>query len=302
MLGRTTTLIGSLIAIMAARTYLNIFNYHQFNAFLLVVIFALQYRAIMEERYSFSFCTGLTFACLVFSRLGSVTAVISILIYILDYFMSEGVTAKSVVKHIFAWFIGTVVGGAIFIVMLKAMGLWEAFVGNVFRLGDLATGDVDTSYNFMFLLRVLIFDNLKAMASGLLFLGAGIMVLIALSFILKHYQGDRRKKHFLWRMFGLLIGFFILGIALYQMVYAYDINPAENWIQMTTGPRFTIGVMYIFGFFAFAAHAARQTEESRRMRFYSLGVHDRGSHDCRFNTGTKHIVLGLWLMAPLFTM
>ena len=66
-LGEKTTLLGCLIAIMAMDTYLNIFNYHQLNAFLLTVIFCIEYKAIQKKNEKLSFVAGVLYMFLVFS-------------------------------------------------------------------------------------------------------------------------------------------------------------------------------------------------------------------------------------------
>ena len=50
-LGEIRTLIGLLLAIIASDTYLNIFNYHQFNVLLLVLILCFEFKAITSSLF-----------------------------------------------------------------------------------------------------------------------------------------------------------------------------------------------------------------------------------------------------------
>ncbi len=54
-LGDLQTLFGILIAIMASDTYLNIFNYHQFNVFFLILILGFEFKAVVEKKFQYSF-------------------------------------------------------------------------------------------------------------------------------------------------------------------------------------------------------------------------------------------------------
>lgn len=58
-LGDLQTLFGILIAIMASDTYLNIFNYHQFNVFFLILILGFEFKAVVEKKFKYSFVAGI---------------------------------------------------------------------------------------------------------------------------------------------------------------------------------------------------------------------------------------------------
>lgn len=291
-LGEKTTLLGCLIAIMAMDTYLNIFNYHQLNALLLTVIFCIEYKAIQKKNEKLSFVAGVLYMLLVFSRVGSVVAIVSCFLYVYDMVMNKS-DWKQFIKHAIGFAAGALLVCIVLVGVLFVCGYWEYFCNNIFRLKGIAS-DNSTSYGFSNLLSQLIGDNLKVMASGFIFYFAAAVLAGAF------HIGAKKANHKLQKVFFVLIGCFIGAIAIYQMRYAYDVNPAENWPQLTTGPRFVIGIMYVTAFFCYLAYAFRRDDHAKKMTLLVLAAYllvvltIAGS-----NTGTKHVVLAMWLIAPV---
>lgn len=293
VLGKRTVLLGSFIAVMAADTYLNIFNYHQFNAFLLTAIICLQYKAITDNKYKLSFAAGLTYMLLVFARVGSIVAIVTCFLYLYDVIMNEK-EWKIFGKHVCSYAAGCVIMFLISVLILFVTGTNEFFVNNIFRLGGIATTS-GNAYSFENLLYTLISDNLKAMATGFIFV-AGIF--ISGTGITIAYKKTKTKMK---KVCSVLLAIVIVVVTVYEMQFAYDINPAEPWPQMTTGPRVTIGIMYVIAFIYYISNAFKDSEMCRKRTIIAISGYliviltIAGS-----NTGTKHTVLGLWVMAPVF--
>lgn len=291
-LGELTVLAGSLFAVICADTYLNIFNYHQWNAFLLTAILCLEYKAMTEGKMKCSFWAGVLYILLVFSRVGSVSAAVTLGLYIY-YGAMYCRSLKEAGKQILSFGLGAGAGGLAGILALLGTGKLDDFIANIFRLGEIAS-DNSTSYGFRNLLKSLIGDNLKVIASGILFYGALGLIICGLHILAAKWE--TRMKKFVC----ILLGAFVTGVGLYQMYFSYGVNPAENWPQMTTGPRFLLGVLYVTAFLCFLAHAFKKDEHSGRMTILVISscmliiLTTAGS-----NTGTKHATMAMWLMAPV---
>lgn len=98
-LGDLQTLFGILIAIMASDTYLNIFNYHQFNVFFLILILGFEFKAVVEKKFKYSFVAGIFLTLVVFSRMGSITALVTCFIYVFSYLYNNE-DVKYFMKHL----------------------------------------------------------------------------------------------------------------------------------------------------------------------------------------------------------
>lgn len=292
-LGELCILAGSFLSIMAADTYLNIFNYHQFNAFLLTAIICLQYRAIIETNFKLSFWSGIIYILLVFSRIGSVVALVTFFLYLYDTVMHDR-EWKTFWKHLLAFAIGAGISLVIFIGILKIMEMENYFINNIFRLGNIAS-DNSTAYGFQNLLYTLISENLKVMASGFICVCSMLIAAVGMSIVFTSCNTKIKK------LFYSVLAIVILAVCVYEIYFAYNINPAETWPQMTTGPRFIIGVMYVLAFIYYAMNAFKKEEMNRKKTLIIISAYllviltIAGS-----NTGTKHIVLGLWIMGPIF--
>lgn len=291
LLGRIATLMGLCFASLGIGTYLNIFNYHQANVFFLLLIFACIYRAMFESKLRFSLLAGLAYSACVMARVGSVVALIALLLYAVMAIRREDVR-KMAWKHIGFFLIGTFAGALICLLPLIVTGGMDRFVNNIFRLKKIA-GDESTGYGFTTLLRGLISDNLRVMVSGFSFLFASVFTVVGSAILFS--KQDKASKRILYAIIALATIFF--GVV--QIVLAYHWIPTERWAQMTSGPRFTVGIFYICTWCLLLYTVIHEGEKSDRLLTVSLSalmlvvLCIAGS-----NTKTKHVVLAYWLIGP----
>lgn len=290
-LGELQTLLGILFSVMASDTYLNIFNYHQFNVFLLILILCFQFVAITREKRIYSFLSGICFGIIISARMGSITAIVTCFLYVFWYLVHDK-KAVFLRNHIFSFLAGAFLAFGGILILLTATGQLQYFMSNITRLSGLAASS-EGGYGMDSLWETFIFGNLDAVAIGAVYLAAFFVLVLGMSLILK--KTDPVK----YRIMRILIGAAAAGIAVYQMVYAYDMNPVPNWPQMTTGPAFIIGIFYVVTFLCLIFHlfgSERKNEIALIcvMAFMLPLLTIAGS-----NTGTKHVILGLWFIAPI---
>ena len=290
-LGEIQTLLGLLIAITASDTYLNIFNYHQFNVFFLILILCFQFLAITKEKIFFSALSGACFALVVFSRMGSITAIVSCFLFLLWYLLKEK-RVTFLLKNILSFLAGTVVISCAMLILLKSTGQLKYFISNIFRLSGLASSS-DGGYGMNSLWKTFITGNLDAIASGAIFLAAFLVLLIGTGLLFK--KGENVKQ----KVLSILLGAVIVGIAIYQMVYAYNVNQVPNWPQMTTGPSFVIGIFYVAAFFCLAYNLYGTGGKKEVALIAVMAVMLPLLTIAGSNTGTKHVILGLWIIGPI---
>ena len=292
-LGEIRTLTGIFLAVIASDTYLNIFNYHQFNVFLLVLILCFQFLAITKENLQFSVLSGICFATVVFSRMGSITAIVTCALYVYWYFIKNK-NIKYLVKHIGAFLCGAAAASAGFLLLLKATGQISYFMENILRLFGLASAS-SGGYSMDNLLSTFVGGNLRSLVAGAIYFG-GFFVLI-LGFGLVFRKGELIKKHIVSVMAGLAA----LGVALSLFRYAYIVNPVPAWPQMTTAPSFIIGIFYVITFLILCYHLYAQNGKREISLIAIMAIALPLLTIAGSNTGTKHVILGLWIIAPLVT-
>lgn len=291
-LGEVQTLFGIFIAVLASDTYLNVFNYHQFNVFLLILILICQYKAITEDKRIFSLFAGVFFTIVVCSRMGSVTAIVTCFLY-LFWYMCENKDIKFLLRHMGSFLAGTLGMGIVMAGVLLLSGQTAYFIANISRLFGLASSS-GGGYSMDNLWSTFIFGNLDAIASGFIFLSAGIVLVLGFGMIFTSKETEIKR-----RVFNILFGIVTVGVAGYQLIYAYDVNEAPNWPQMTTGPSFFIGLFYVITFFSIFYHLHAKDGKTE---IALIGVEAiilplltiAGS-----NTGTKHVILAFWCIAPI---
>lgn len=291
-LGELTVLAGCLFAVVATDTYLNIFNYHQFNMLMLTATLCLQYRALTDDRKAFSFLAGVCYMLAVFARVASVVVVVTCCLYLYHSAM-HGFPWKSTWKHLLYYAAGALAAGALVAGGMVLTGHMGTFVANIFRLSGIAA-DQSSSYGMNNLVEYLIRDNLDVIASGFLFYAAAGVLVCGINLILK--KCDTVLQRIILVLVGLLFG----AIALYQMDYSFGVNPAPNWPQMTTGQQFLLGVLYVTAFIGFLFSFLKKDGRSQKLALLVLAscmqinLTIAGS-----NTRTKHIIMALWLMGPV---
>lgn len=291
-LGELTVLAGCLFAVVAADTYLNIFNYHQLTMLLLTAILCLQFRAMTDDRKAFSFWAGVCYTLAVFARMPSVVMIVTCCLYVYHAAM-HAFPWKSVRGHLLMFAAGAAAMCALVAGGMLATGYMSAFVSDIFRLGGIAS-DQSSSYGMGNMVEYLVKDNLKVLASGFLFYAAAGVLAYGVNLMLK------KCETVMQRLLTVLVGFFFSAVAVYLMYHSYHLNPAPSWPQMTTGQQFLLGVLYVTAFIGFVYYGMKKDTHSRRialliiMACAEINLMIAGS-----NTRTKHIVLALWLMAPV---
>ncbi|MCI9524477.1 MAG: DUF2029 domain-containing protein [Erysipelotrichaceae bacterium] len=292
-INKNCLLIGLFIAILTSNTYLNVFNYHQFNVLLLVILMCLQFKAITKNNVRLSICAGFALGVLIFSRTGSVTAFVTFAFYLFWFLLHEKYPLKKMLRHMLGMLVGFVLSTIVMCSILIGTGQMQYFINNIFRLKGLATAS-EGGYSLSILLDSFFRGNLDAIEAGLVFF-AGIVVVFLASLFFYQYNWKKQevRKHFILNALIALV-FFIVGI--YTMVYSFDVNPAPAWPQMTTGPSFLIGVMYVAALFRFCEYVQADKEKSLMVliSIFLPMLTIAGS-----NTGTKHVIMGMWIIAPV---
>lgn len=290
-LGDLQTLLGILVAVTASDTYLNIFNYHQFNVFLLILILCFQFLAITKEKKRYSVLSGVCFAIAISSRMGSITAIVTCFLYVFWYLV-QNKKARFLCEHLLSFFGGFVVAFGGVVALLTATGQVQYFVNNIFRLSGLASSS-EGGYGMNSLWDTFITGNLDAIASGAIYLAAFAVLVLGMSLI---FRKTEFIKH---RVINILIGIVTIGIAVYQMIYAYDVNTVPNWPQMTTAPSFVIGIFYVVVFLCLFFHLYSPERIIEIALISVMGIILPLLTIAGSNTGTKHVILGLWFIAPV---
>ena len=291
-LGKTFTLLGILIAVVASDTYLNIFNYHQFNVLFLVLICCAQFKAITEDRVIFTILAGIAFVFVFFSRTCSITAITTCVFYLIWYWYNDDSKLKFVFKHLGVFFSSTIVTAGVVAICMACLGHLEGFINNIFRLSGLAS-DGNSGYGFSSLLNSFVFGNLDAIYVGCIFFTAFVLLLVGLNLLL--CRQSRLKKNIISGLMGLIVIF----IACYEFYYSYSMNPVPSWPQMTTGPAFIAGLFYVVSFMCMIYHFYSPNGNKKIGLISIMGIFVPLLTIAGSNTGMKHVTLGLWIMAPV---
>lgn len=285
--GKIETLIGTLIATVSAGCYLNIFNYHQFSVLLILLLLFFVFKAIKKNKLLFSIFAGVTYALAVFARFSSLACIIVLVLYIYGFSPSTEKRIKCIIKHIAVFLGSAFVMLCLAILFLKLNHILKAFATSVLKLKGM-TQTTSSSYSMGSLIDNLIWSNIKTFASPLILLGATVSFIVAVYFFM-------RQKEFFCRF---IVPVVLIAISVCLVKFSYDVNPAGGSPQFTTGYNFLFGIFACFAVGMFIFEHLRKRRETALLYLISILfplLVMAGS-----NTGSKHIIISMWLVAPLF--
>lgn len=288
-LGKRTTLSGILIAVIASDTYLNVFNYHQFHVFLLLLTMTMQFRAMQKGKGGYYVLSGACMALDIFARSGSITSLVTVVFVFYWYMMKKELTWKYLIDSYGKMMIGLFCMFSGCIAFLKWVHHFDYYLSNVFRLKKLAAGK-DGGYSIDHLWSVFFSGNLDAFASGFLTFFGGAVLFVGLTFLWEEKSSIKEK------IVNMIFGVVIVFVGGYQLVYAYHVNEAPSWPQMTTAPSYLIGICYVAAMICLVYFQWKK--DCERVVLLMMAVFLPLLTIAGSNTGTKHVILAFWLLAP----
>lgn len=281
--GKIETLMGILIAVVSSGCYLNIFNYHQFTVFLILLLLFFVFQAIKRTSVWYSVFAGAIYTVAVFARFSNLACIVVLTLYL--YGFADCI--KCIFKHIGAFFATSFIAACFIISFLKHHHILCAFFGSVLKLKGMAQTDI-SSYSMNNLIDNLIWNNMKTFASPMILIGAAIMFAAAEYFFVKYRD-----------IFCKIIVPGVLAVISVLLVkFSYDVNPAGASPQFTTGYNFMFGIFACFAIGMFLYEHLQGKRELALLAMMSMLLPIlviAGS-----NVGSKHIIISIWLVAPLF--
>lgn len=297
-LGEIPTLVGLALAMVMVRTYLNVFNYHQFHVFWLILAFSSMIKSLETDEVRFSALSGCFIALDTASRLPGITGLIIFIFYIIWGLMRDHKTSfKSWLSHIAYFFIGFLGTISIVAILLYLLGLGDAYLSSVFRLGKVASGD-SSSYSSSNLLTTLIKSNTEAIAFGFAYLGSCALFLMAGLMLFSKYSRTIYRKIF----YGILaVCFIIAGFFVWYIIFR--IKPLPSWPQASITYWFITGTYYsvtvvIIGLLALNDRSNNK-DKDMLIIIGLMGILLPVLTVTGSIMGIKHTVLAHWFIAPL---
>ncbi len=303
---------GLVIASVSSHTYFEIFNFHQFHVFWLVMIVCCIFRAIIGQQYRYTFLAGLCLVIDVSVRIASATSCALFLVYIIWYcYRPAYFQKKKFFGHVLYGILGVVLGLFVIAVLLWASGLLPALLDNLLRVSAMADDSAGT-----YRISTLISIFLRALFSSFM-LGQFYAIICALIIAgcYVFYNGLMRTKKLYFSKAGSrrslesavsLLGasaFFVLAFVCYKIQRNYVVS-VPNWPQMTFAHFFVPGVLLFLGFLALVIQVfvnVRKFDLRSEQQTLLMGLAmlvpiftTAGS-----NTGVKHALLAYWILIPV---
>lgn len=289
--GKITTLIGIMLASLYTGCYINIFNYHQFTVFLILVIMCCIFQVCINNKgVIYSGIAGFFWMCSFFARTTSITVIVCLLLYVFWWYVS-GRPKGFLWKHITAWFAGAFISGAIITIIIFSFGHAGYYKEMLFKLSNMA-GDSGSSYEMGGLLESFVFGNLKTMSSGVLTLFGGGLITAA---FIKLFDKEKNK------IFNIFIFLITAFVGVYLCYFAYYVIPVNGSPQLTTGPNYLAGILYTTAFIVVIASLLFKNIDNKFSLIALMAAFLPLLVVVGSSTVTKHVILAGWIGLPLIT-
>lgn len=284
--GKTTTLFGTAITMLAISTYVNIFNYHQLNMFLCCAMLCFMYSSLSKNKAYLMFISGCFGAIAVTCRMPSILTLLCVFcIFYWNIWVDKN--RKNLAKRCISFFSGYAVVAVAVVAFLYAFGLMDTIIGEVFRLKDLG-GTSSAAYGTSSMMGNLIRDTLWGLAASLTF----TVCMVGFAAVCEWTS----KK---WGKRAVLLGLYTLLMLPVLYLAVYKIGQAPAFIQLTSFSWFLYGMCVEICLYYMLKgiikptkrHAEEGTLAMMSIALILLCVVGSAAR-------SKHVILGLWILVP----
>ncbi len=284
--GKTTTLMGTAVTMLAISTYVNIFNYHQLNMFLCCAMLCFMYTALSRNKILPMFISGCFGALAVTCRMPSILTLLCVFcIFYWNIWVDK--SAKNLVKRCASFFAGYVAVGVAVVAFLYAFGLMDTIIGEVFRLKDLG-GTSSAAYGTSSMMGNLIRDTLYGLAASMLF----TFCMVGFAAV---YEWASKK----FKTRAVLLGLYVIVMLPVLYLAVYVVGQAPGFIQLTSFSWFLYGMCVEICLYYMLKgiikptkrHAEEGTLAMMSIALILLCVVGSAAR-------SKHVILGLWILVP----
>lgn len=288
LFGKINTLAGILICMLAISTYVNIFNYHQFNMFFCTLLTLFMLKGFVEEKKIWIFASGCSGMLAVASRMPSILSlccVFAIIYWAIVY--KKGI--KETVKNIGAFLAGYVAIAAIYALFLKMSGAFDRVISEIFRLNSLGKSS-SGSYSSSNMLTNFINDTVNGVEAALVFVVCAGVIFLAYEYFIA------KKEQIGFRIVGVLV--IIAGIAgMFAAIYL--VADAPPYVQLTSFSWFLYGIVFLIPLF-YIVRGLFWKKEQYQFDGIVMFLSEALVLLCFVGSAAraKHVIMGLWLILP----
>lgn len=292
ILGRTTTLIGICFSVLFTSTYIKIFNFHQFNMLLQVILAYLLYLSFTKSD-SYFFVGGIVAGIMPFVRFTTVLSLLYILIIILFFLIEK--KYKKIIKCSLYFIIGIVIGSFLVLLLYYYLGLGDKIIGEISRVNNL--GNSTTGSNMYSFRRLVLFFGLDTFYTLLLAIFVfGILCLVSYYITMIRIKSVNSKLKILITTILLL---FTTSIFIYLSLI-YGIFP-KGWAKLSGFTWMLHGILCLIAliFFIYETFIRRDSKDIDILLISMLGVPSMWLTFAGTGVRLRHVIIGTWILFPL---
>ncbi len=292
-INKNVVLLGILISLMICDTYINIYNFHQLNMFLMVFSIYYLYSGLTENKPVQLVVSGGAVAIAVFVRLPSIAALVLLSGIIFWKYMND-LDRKSVFLQV-KLFICGFLSVAILIIFTYFMifGV-ERIISEIARAFALSGGESGSAeYDSGNIIFHLIKDTVASIGIGIIILCTCLMMSYGM---IQAYLNLKLKK-----LYSLVYFVFIGACGLLILFAFYKIAPLpEEWAKLSPFGWSFFGTILISGIYYVFRGMVNKNEDAKRIALLALlGILLNYLVFAGSGVRFRHTILGMWILLPL---
>lgn len=292
-INRNIVLLGILISLMLCDTYINIYNFHQLNMFLMIVSIYYLYDGLTSNKSLSLFISGAAVATAVFVRLPSVSALVLIAAIIFWKYMND-LNKKEVFRQLLLFLCGFLTMMVLITLAYFMLFGADRIISEITRAFTLSGGESGSSeYGTKNIIVYLIKDTV---------ISIGIGIIIPFSCLLMAYGMIQSYLNFKTKKLYTLIYLALCGGCGLLALYAFYriVSLPSGWAKLSPFGWSFFGIILIFGiYYVLKGMASKNKNEQRLALLGLLGILLNYLVFVGSGVRFRHTILGMWILIPL---
>lgn len=293
VLGKKIVMIGIVFSVVLTTTYIRIFNFHQLNMLLQVILAYTLFTGFKKDQDRYFFISGFLIGVAIFVRITTILGLMYLLA-VLIYGFVKGDSFKITLNRIKYILFGLTVSIILILFLYLILGVFSRIGNEIVRVNNLGNSkNTDNIYSYSRLLKYFIFDVSYTFALGLFV----VFLIVTVSFVI-----CRINLKYSGRFKSLIIGILLFSTSsiFNWLTFNYGIFP-NGWAKLSGYTWMLHGILIVCGFLNMFYYWFISKNE-KRLDLLFISVLGFASMWLTFvGTGVRlrHVVIGTWILIPL---
>lgn len=289
--GKTIALTGILLSVILSTTYIKIFNFHQFNMLVSVLVSCALYKGLVRNSSVMILIAGVFSGVLIFIRIASIPVLlVAVVIFYHNYRNANEKKIQIALRATLFYILGVISGVILVLLLYVAAGVSDRIIDELNRLNSMGSSSGDGGlYSMKRLIYYFVIDSAYSILSGIILIGS-----VLTTGIVAGWMKSKRAV-----VIFKLIMFILIAFLAYILIYKTGVYP-RGWALLTGYNWILYGLLLITGFIYFFHSLINSNPKIYRLGLLSiLGIFAMVLSFVGSGVRLRHVILGTWILMPI---